>query len=93
MIFNALGHPDRVAIIEYLLQVNSSICNDWVNELPLSQPTISQHSKELINAGLIKGNIEGNSLCYCIDFNTIQKLQTFLIKINYPSQNQNFDCC
>ncbi|MET3022430.1 ArsR/SmtB family transcription factor, partial [Flavobacterium hydatis] len=63
----ALGHPARIAIIEYLLKVNACICGDIVNELPLSQPTVSQHLKELKNAGLIKGNIEGNAICYCIN--------------------------
>ena len=67
IIAKALGHPARIAIIEYLLKVNECICGDIVNELPLAQPTISQHLKELKNAGLIKGNIEGTSVCYCID--------------------------
>src|SRR5271167_4095848 len=58
----ALGHPARIAIIQYLLKVNTCICGDIVNELPLSQPTVSQHLKELKNAGLIKGNIEGNAI-------------------------------
>ena len=61
----ALGHPARVAIIDYLLKVNACICGDIVNELPLAQPTVSQHLKELKNAGLIKGDIEGNTICYC----------------------------
>lgn len=63
----ALGHPARIAIIEYLLKTDSCICGDIVNELPLAQPTVSQHLKELKNAGLIKGSIEGNAICYCID--------------------------
>src|SRR5690606_30467369 len=66
-IAKALGHPARIAIIEYLMKVNTCICGDIVNELPLAQPTVSQHLKELKNAGLIKGNIEGNAICYCID--------------------------
>ena len=64
-IAKALGHPARVAIIEYLLSVDSCICGDIVNVLPLAQPTVSQHLKELKNAGIIKGNIEGNAICYC----------------------------
>jgi len=63
----AFGHPARVAIIEYLLKVDTCICGDIVNVLPLAQPTVSQHLKELKNAGLIKGNIEGTAICYCID--------------------------
>lgn len=78
----ALGHPARVAIIDYLLKVNSCICGDIVNELPLAQPTISQHLKELKNAGIIKGDIEGNSICYCIDEKVLIKLQNYFLNIS-----------
>ena len=61
----ALGHPARIAIMEYLLKVDTCICGDIVNELPLAQPTVSQHLKELKEAGLIKGDIEGAKVCYC----------------------------
>ncbi len=77
----ALGHPARIAIIEYLVKVDTCICGDIVNELPLAQPTISQHLKELKNAGLIKGNVEGNSICYCIDEKAIDKLQKYFSTI------------
>ena len=80
-IAKALGHPARIAIIEYLMKVNECICGDIVNELPLAQPTVSQHLKELKNAGIIKGNIEGNSICYCIDEKTIEILNTYFSKI------------
>ena len=80
-IAKALGHPARIAIIEYLMKVNECICGDIVNELPLAQPTVSQHLKELKNAGIIKGNIEGNSICYCIDEKTIEVLNTYFSKI------------
>jgi predicted transcriptional regulator len=63
----ALGHPARIAIIEYLTRAQSCVCGDIVNELPLSQSTVSQHLKELKSAGLIKGTIEGPSVCYCIN--------------------------
>jgi ArsR family transcriptional regulator len=59
-ILKALGHPARIAIIEYLLKVDSCICGDIVNELPMAQPTISQHLKELKNAGLIKRKLRGS---------------------------------
>lgn len=75
MLAKAIAHPARVAIIEYLLKVNACICNDIVNELPLAQPTISQHLKELKNAGIIKGNIEGNAICYCINEQVFGKIQ------------------
>ena len=63
----ALAHPARIAIIQELIKANACICNDLVEELGLAQATISQHLKELKNAGLIKGTVEGASICYCID--------------------------
>lgn len=63
----ALAHPARIAIIQHLVRSKECICGDLVEELGLAQATISQHLKELKNAGLIKGSIEGTSICYCID--------------------------
>ncbi len=88
----AMGHPARIAIIEYLLKVNKCICDDIVNELPLAQPTISQHLKELKNAGLIKGNIDGNRVCYCIDEKGIEKLKMYFTNISQKLSNSN-NCC
>jgi len=90
-IAKALGHPARIAIIEYLMKVNECICGDIVNELPLAQPTVSQHLKELKNAGIIKGNIDGNSICYCIDEKTIDILNIYLSKIVQTVSNSK--CC
>ena len=67
ILFKVLGNPARVAILEYLMNVDSCICGDITQEVGLAQPTVSQHLKELRNAGLIKGSINGNSICYCID--------------------------
>ena len=63
----ALAHPARIAILKLLAQKQSCVCGDIVDELPLSQSTVSQHLKELKEAGLIKGEIEGVKVCYCID--------------------------
>ena len=63
----ALAHPARIAILKLLIQKQACICGDIVEELPLSQSTVSQHLKELKQAGLIKGDIEGAKVCYCID--------------------------
>jgi DNA-binding transcriptional ArsR family regulator len=63
----AFDHPARVAILEYLLSNQTCITTDLVNQLPLSQSTISQHLKELKNIGIVKGEIEGPKLNYCID--------------------------
>src|SRR5690606_36569806 len=81
VIAKALGHPARVAIIDHLLKVNACICNDIVDELPLAQSTVSQHLKELKNAGLIKGDIEGNAICYCINDEAFGVLQDYFSKI------------
>jgi DNA-binding transcriptional ArsR family regulator len=63
----ALAHPARVAILEFLAGQNSCVCGDIVEELPLSQATVSQHLAELKRIGLINGEIEGPRVCYCID--------------------------
>lgn len=63
----ALGHPARIAILQFVIKAKSCICGEIVDELPLSQSTVSQHLRELKKVGLIKGNIEGPSICYCID--------------------------
>ena len=88
----ALGHPARIAIIEHLIKVEACICGDIVNELPLAQPTISQHLKELKNAGLIKGEVEGNSICYCIDEKAIAKLQEYFERISSKLASKK-NCC
>jgi DNA-binding transcriptional ArsR family regulator len=71
----ALAHPARIAIVQHLIKTNACICGDLVDELGLAQPTISQHLKELKTAGLIKGTIEGTSVCYCIDEKTWKTYQ------------------
>jgi DNA-binding transcriptional ArsR family regulator len=89
----ALGHPARIAIIEYILKVNSCICGAIVNELELAQPTISQHLKELKNAGLIKGSVEGNTICYCIDEKGFEKLKSFFQHIKMHIEKKSNNCC
>lgn len=74
----ALGHPARIAILRLLLERQSCICGDIVEELPLSQSTVSQHLKELKDAGLIKGDIEGKKICYCIDEQAWKQAQQLL---------------
>ncbi len=93
-IAKALGHPARIAIIEFLLRTNNTcICGDIVNELPLAQPTVSQHLKELKNAGIIKGNIEGTSICYCIDEKAIRYLKVFFDNILQNLEAKKINCC
>jgi DNA-binding transcriptional ArsR family regulator len=67
MMAKALAHPARIAILQYLVKTNACVCGDLVEELGLAQATTSQHLKELKTAGIIQGNIEGASVCYCIN--------------------------
>lgn len=71
----ALAHPARIAILQEIIKSNACICGDLVEELGLAQATISQHLKELKNAGLIQGTIEGVSVCYCINPETWKMLE------------------
>ena len=89
-IFKALSHPARIAIVDYLLSVDTCICGDIVNKLPLAQPTVSQHLKELKNANIIKGNIEGTAICYCINPDTIDKIENHFGIIRHKLKNK---CC
>ena len=89
-LMKALAHPARIAIIDYLLKVNACICGDIVNELPLAQPTVSQHLKELKNAGIIKGTIEGTAICYCINSEALKKFDTYFSGITSQLKNK---CC
>jgi len=66
-IAKALGHPARIAILKYIARQSTCICNDIVEELPLSQSTISQHLKALKQVGLIAGEIDGPRTCYCLN--------------------------
>jgi DNA-binding transcriptional ArsR family regulator len=92
-IAKALGHPARLAIVEYLLKQKECVCGDIVSELPLAQATVSQHLKELKTSGIIKGNIEGNSICYCLNEETIAEFISFLSNITTTISNQRKQCC
>ncbi len=89
-LFKALSHPARIAIIEYLLSVDTCICGDIVNVLPLAQPTVSQHLKELKNANIIKGSIEGTAICYCINTEVMQKMEAYF---TIMSKELKQKCC
>lgn len=92
-IAKVFGHPARVAILQHLFKTNSCICGDLVNEIGLAQPTISQHLKELKKIGLIKGNIEGTSICYCIDKDNWSEMKTTLSVFLNQDLNENSNCC
>ncbi len=91
-IAKVLGHPARIAIIQHLFKLNSCVCGDLVNEIGLAQPTISQHLKELKKIGIIKGTIEGTSVCYCINPSTWKEIKTLLSSfLDLDTNNKN--CC
>ena len=93
VIAKAFGHPARVAILQYLFKTNSCICGDLVDEIGLAQPTISQHLKELKNLGLIKGNIEGTSICYCIDKDNWSQMKSVILEFLNQDLNKENSCC
>lgn len=87
----ALGHPARIAILQFLVKTKACICGDIVDELPLSQSTVSQHLNELKKAGLIQGNIEGPSVCYCINERAWKKASEMISGLFESYEGQN--CC
>ncbi|MGN6292990.1 MAG: ArsR/SmtB family transcription factor [Chitinophagaceae bacterium] len=88
----ALAHPARIAIIQHLVKSQACICGDLVGELGLAQATISQHLKELKNAGLIQGTIEGTSVCYCIDPKVWKQYKSALESF-FSVEVANSQCC
>lgn len=87
----AFGHPARVAIIQHLIKSRQCINGDLVLELGLAQATISQHLKELKNIGILKGTVEGSSMCYCINEEEWERVtSTFQ---NVFKSYQGADCC
>ncbi|WP_378181079.1 ArsR/SmtB family transcription factor [Aquimarina sp. SS2-1] len=89
-LFKILGHPARIAILQYISLQDACICNDLVEEIGLAQATISQHLKELKSIGLLKGEIEGKSMCYCIDIDQWNELQQ---NLNSFFNNTKQNCC
>ena len=89
----ALAHPARVAILQLLIKKQSCICGDIVEELPLSQSTVSQHLKELKEAGLIKGDIEGVKVCYCIDEKEWENARVYLGQLFESYAIGKAKCC
>ena len=91
-LIKAMGHPARIAIIEHLLKVNRCISKDIVEELPLAQTTIVQHLRELKNANVILGSIEGNAICYCLNPQKFEFLQSYFQNISNKLA-QPGQCC
>ena len=88
----AFGHPARVAILQHLFRLDTCVCGDLVDEIGLAQPTISQHLKELKQLGLIKGNIEGTSVCYCINKENWTSMKAIMLQFLDQDLSQD-NCC
>ena len=78
LLAKAVGHPARVQILRLLVRRESCICGDIVDELPLAQSTVSQHLKVLKEAGLIRGEIDGPRVGYCIEPSTMRRLKALI---------------
>lgn len=90
----AIAHPARIAILQYLVRKNACVCGDLVEELGLAQATTSQHLKELKNAGIIQGSIEGVSICYCIDPKVWGRYkELFAVFFKEVAMNPSGSCC
>ncbi|MEL6250640.1 MAG: metalloregulator ArsR/SmtB family transcription factor [Bacteroidota bacterium] len=91
----SLSHPARIAIIEVLIKRKSCICGEIVEELPLSQSTVSQHLKELKKVGLITGEIEGVKTCYCLDLKVFDQFIGLFqhLKGEIDTYKEKINCC
>ena len=90
--FKVLSHPARLAILKYLAETAVCISGDISNELPLSRTTVNQHLKELKSIGLIKGEISGVKVNYCLNKQRLYEMKmiigNYLDKINV-TDNKN----
>ncbi|MCH2199469.1 MAG: metalloregulator ArsR/SmtB family transcription factor [Flavobacteriales bacterium] len=91
-LMKSLAHPARLAIVEHLLATPNCICGDLQDVVGLAQPTISQHLKEMKNAGLIEGTVTGSRVCYCINEHTFQELADFFNERSEHFAERN-KCC
>ena len=91
----ALSHPARIAILKLLAEKQDCMCGDIVEELPLAQSTVSQHLKQLKDAGLIKGEVDGPKVCYCIDYKALAKLKGTLDSVfsKIDEKREANECC
>ena len=89
----AIAHPARIAILQQLIKTNTCICGNLVDELGLAQPTISQHLKELKNAGVIQGTVEGTSVCYCINPKVWKQYKQFFSEFFSEVNCIKNECC
>ncbi len=93
LIGKVFAHPARIAILQHLFRVTSCVCGDIVEEIGLAQPTVSQHLKELRNLGLIKGDVEGTTVCYCIHVENWEKMKTRFQSFLDQDISLGKECC
>jgi DNA-binding transcriptional ArsR family regulator len=89
----AMAHPARIAILKALAQRNECICGEIVDLLPLAQSTVSQHLKELKNAGLVTGTVDGPRSCYCINWKAFEKFNNDFNSLFEKLKEVNAKCC
>ncbi len=89
----AFAHPARIAILQYLFKQQTCVCGEIVEAVGLAQPTISQHLKELKTMGLIKGTVEGTSVCYCIDAAVWTKMKDTMLQFLNQQIDEATNCC
>jgi DNA-binding transcriptional ArsR family regulator len=89
----ALSHPARVAILRNLALKGTCICGDLVDVMPLAQSTVSQHLKELKEAGIITGEVEGQKSCYCINWPALKQAWRHLMDIFKEMERDYRKCC
>jgi ArsR family transcriptional regulator len=96
-VFKALSHPARIEILRVLAERQQCVCGEIVEILPLAQSTVSQHLKELKEAELIKGEIEGAKSCYCINWEEydefFQSFSNLYENMNQLKSNTKLECC
>lgn len=88
-----LSHPARVAILKVLAKKGTCICGEIVEVLPLAQSTVSQHLKEMKEAGIITGEVEGAKSCYCIDWNVLKEAWEALQSMVNDLEISRKKCC
>ncbi len=91
-IFKVLGHPARIAILQQIIERKQCINAGLVADLGLAQATISQHLQELKKSGIIKGNISGNSMFYCIDNEVWNEVKSEIASFFDAYESQNSSC-
>lgn len=91
----ALSHPARIAILKEIAKRETCICGEIVEVLPLAQSTVSQHLKELLNAGVISGTVDGTKSCYCINWKVFEKFETTFARFFHKAKSfeEKRQCC